>query len=68
MKPSEIIRFACGDCQIVFDLCVAPLSEWGEQPEIDNFSDIEPTCCPFCGVGELKKLHDRATARQPRSC
>jgi hypothetical protein len=30
MKPGETIRIACGDCQIVFDLCVAPTSEWAE--------------------------------------
>jgi hypothetical protein len=24
MKPGETIRIACGECKIVFDLCVAP--------------------------------------------
>ena len=51
MKPGETIRIACGDCKIVFDLCVAPTSEWAEDFEsaTGTISDIEPTCCPFCG-------------------
>jgi hypothetical protein len=65
MKPGETIRIACGECNIVFDLCVAPPSEWGEDfdSSTDTVNDIEPTCCPFCGAaaGELKDLHDRAT-------
>jgi hypothetical protein len=60
MKPGETIRFVCGDCQIVFDLNISPPSEWPEQLDLDNLDGIEPTCCPFCGAAELKKLHDRA--------
>jgi len=30
MKPGETIRFACGDCHIVFDITFAPSSEWAE--------------------------------------
>ena len=66
MKPGESIRFACGDCQVVFDICVAPTSEWAEalDLEADADNEFEPTCCPFCGahVCELKRLHDRADA------
>jgi hypothetical protein len=62
MKPGETIRFACGECQIVFDLNVSPPSDWAEQLELDDLGDIEPTCCPFCGAAasELRNLHDRA--------
>jgi hypothetical protein len=64
MKSCETIRFACGDCQAVFDLCLAPTSEWAENIDADAL-DIMPACCPFCGAaaGELKSLHDRADAR-----
>ena len=50
MKPGESIRFACGDCQVVFDICVAPTSEWAEalDLEADADNEFEPTCCPFC--------------------
>jgi hypothetical protein len=52
MKPGETIRIACGECKIVFDLCVAPTSEWAEDFEsaTGTINDIEPTCCPFCGA------------------
>ena len=62
MKPGETIRFACGECQIVFDLSVSPPSDWAEQLELDDLDDLEPTSCPFCGAaaGELRNLHDRA--------
>ena len=65
MKPGETIRIACGDCNIVFDLCVAPTSEWAEDFEsaTGTINDIEPTCCPFCGARELRSLHDRANCR-----
>jgi hypothetical protein len=56
----ETIRYACGDCQAVFDLCVAPLSEWAEIVDEDELTDFAPTCCPFCGSAELKMMHDRA--------
>ena len=50
MKPGESIRFACGDCQVVFDICVAATSEWAEalDLEADADNEFEPTCCPFC--------------------
>ena len=65
MKPGETIRIACGECKIVFDLCVARMSEWAEDFEsaTDTINDIEPTCCPFCVAGELRSLHDRADCR-----
>ena len=49
MKPGETIRIACGDCKIVFDLCVAPTSEWAEDFEsaTGTINDIEPTCRHF---------------------
>jgi hypothetical protein len=65
MKPGETIRFACGDCQIVFDLNISPPSEWPEHLELDDLGDIEPTGCPFCGAGELKPLHDRTALAGP---
>ena len=60
MKPNETIRFACGDCQIVFDICVAPGSEWADELEHDIEEVGEPTVCPFCGAVELKATHDRS--------
>jgi len=65
MKLGETIRFACGNCQIVFDLNISPPSEWPEQLELDHLDDMEPNCCPFCGAGELKHLHDRAALSGP---
>jgi hypothetical protein len=65
MKPGETIRFACEDCQVVFDLCVAPLAEWAEQIDENDieggFQIGEPVLCPFCGSSELKATHDSAT-------
>jgi len=51
MKPGETIRIACGECKIVFDLCVAPASEWAEDfnTSTEPVNDIEPTCCPLSG-------------------
>lgn len=61
VKPNETIRFACGECQVVFDLRVAPGSEWAEGiPEGgEPVKAVSLICCPFCGVGahELKMLH-----------
>jgi hypothetical protein len=65
MKPGEIIRLACSDCQIVFDLSISPASDWPEHLELDDLDDIQPTCCPFCGAAELKKLHDRPALAGP---
>lgn len=62
MRKSETIRFACGDCRIVFDLRVAPESEWAEHTDEDGLQEFAPPgCCPFCGSSELKALHDMPT-------
>ena len=60
MKASEVVRFHCGDCQIVFDLCVDHQreTEVTEGPPVIDFG--EPTCCPFCGAAELTPEHDTA--------
>jgi hypothetical protein len=67
--PANPIRFACGDCQVVFDMCVAPTSEWAEEIDEADFEggiDVgEPSVCPFCGAAELKPTHDRATQYTP---
>ena len=63
MNPGETVRFACGDCQIVFDLCVAPPSEWAEEFEEGTEPEEigKPILCPFCGDAELNPTHDRPT-------
>ena len=65
MKPSEFVRYCGDECLVVFDLCLAPRSEWPEEVEDDEdlSPDIEPSCCPFCGahVSQLRLLHDRPT-------
>ena len=33
MKEGETIRYRCYECQVVFDLCLAPESEWPEIQE-----------------------------------
>jgi hypothetical protein len=60
MRANEVVRFRCGDCQIVFDLCVdhERATEVVEGPPLTDFG--EPTCCPFCGAGELTTLNDQA--------
>jgi hypothetical protein len=67
MTPGETVRFACGDCGIVFDLGVAPVSEWAEEIDEADFDGPleagEPGVCPFCGAAELKPTHDRAAHR-----
>jgi hypothetical protein len=62
MKPNETIRFQCGDCQAVFDLCVDPVcaAEVAADLGVDAIDTPESTDCPFCGAGELKALHDPA--------
>jgi hypothetical protein len=45
MKHSENTRFECTECQITFDLCVAPPSECREQFEDMDDVDMSPTCC-----------------------
>jgi hypothetical protein len=64
MKPGETIRYACDECQVVFDLALAPTAEWVELQEEDQDSqDVPVHCCPFCGAWahELRELHDRPT-------
>ena len=64
MKPGEAIRYACDECQVVFDLALAPISEWAELQDADQGSQHIPVhWCPFCGAGlhELRELHDRPT-------
>ena len=59
MRISETVRIASGDYRIDFDLSVAPESEWAEQMDEDGLREVSPpSCCPFCGAGELKALHD----------
>ena len=66
MKPNETMRYACDDCQVVFDVAVAPVSEWAEAFDDDGTVDVgEPLCCPFCGANELKTVHDQATRSGP---
>jgi hypothetical protein len=66
MKPNQPIRFHCGDCQAVFDLCVD--SVWAALVAADlgtkTIDTPEASCCPFCGAGELKALHDPAIHKQ----
>jgi hypothetical protein len=62
MIPRETIRYACGECHLVFDLCLAPVEEWVETPDYD-LGDIAPSNCPFCCSSELSMLHDRAVTR-----
>lgn len=60
MKPGETVRFACDECQIVFDLTIAPSSEWVEQFDDNEHDDVEinPPCrCPFCNLSKLRPLH-----------
>jgi len=65
MRANEVVRFHCGDCQIVFDLCVDHVREIEvlEGPPVTGFG--EPTVCPFCGAGELTATHDRAILVAP---
>jgi hypothetical protein len=60
MKPNETIRFQCGDCWAVFDLSVDPVwaAEVAADLGVDTIETPEPSCCPFCGAGELQALHD----------
>jgi hypothetical protein len=61
MKPLETIRYACGECLVAYDVQLAPMSEWAEpdDPHAAGEIDYAPTCCPFCGSGDIKVLHDR---------
>jgi hypothetical protein len=58
MRPGENVRFACGECRIVFDISIAPeLADGSAIDEIDDWL----YCCPFCGIAELRQLHDTPT-------
>ena len=62
MNQREVVRLACDECHIVFDLCIAPLSEWVELLDDKDFEDTEieaPSRCPFCELSELRLVHDR---------
>ena len=60
MHVGQPIRFACGECQIAFDVTVAPFDEWREQMyEPGDDVDIGiPTFRRFCGVAELRPVSD----------
>ena len=47
MMPGETVRFTCGECNLVFDLCLAPQSEWPEIPKAGMEEEICATCCPI---------------------
>ena len=57
MRAGETIRFECEDCRFIFDLTIDSVreTEYIEEPEA---LDAEPSCCPFCGAGELRVVHD----------
>jgi hypothetical protein len=60
MRPNEPVRFVCGDCQIVFDLCVQGVRETEDTegaPPVPDFGEPSP-CCPFCGASELARMAD----------
>jgi hypothetical protein len=60
IKPLQTVRYGCYECMIVFDLAVAPPTEWVEQYEDEDGNiDTEPIMCPFCGSAELKPQHDQ---------
>jgi hypothetical protein len=67
MTLNEPVRFLCGDCQIIFDLCVVGVRETeyieGAPPVID-FSEPS-TVCPFCGANELTRLPDEPILTGP---
>ncbi|HZZ77568.1 MAG TPA: hypothetical protein VFE62_03560 [Gemmataceae bacterium] len=65
VKPGEPTRFVCGECQIAFDLTVAPFDQWREQfepgTEPDGELAVMPDAeCPFCGKRELRAHADPA--------
>lgn len=65
MKPNETVRFVCHECLTVFDICLAPPSEWPEADLEDNGSpiDIIVNACPFCGSADVKPKHDAPEIR-----
>ena len=70
MKANEVVRFRCGDCQIVFDLSIDHVREIDLPSEPPTTEFGEPVCCPFCGAGELAPLHGQAirVAAGPQRC
>jgi hypothetical protein len=63
MKPNEAVQFLCGDCQAIFELRFVTVRE--TEVVEDSGADIieagEPSCCPFCGACELKRLEPAAS-------
>ena len=59
MNPGETIRHACGDCQLVFDICLGRASE---PPTFRTrlADDVEPTVLPLLRSGRIED------AGQPR--
>jgi hypothetical protein len=60
MKGNETARFECGDCQIVFDHSLDLVREAVIEAElgIDALDDVQPICCPFRGVADIRATHD----------
>ena len=60
MRAHEVVRFHCGDCQIIFGLCIQGERETeyteGASP-IDDYGEPSPVC-PFCGANELARMPD----------
>jgi hypothetical protein len=67
MKAGQVVRYLCGECQVVFDLGVDHMREVDGYP-IPPDTDFSPTLCPFCGAGEheLKPLNDQPVQVSPR--
>ena len=63
MRANEPVRFHCGDCQIIFDLCVQGVRETEDAegaPLIEDYGEPS-SCCPFCGASELARLPGEPT-------
>jgi hypothetical protein len=65
MKPGETVRVACGECQVAFDITIAPRDEWRELPNDENEPDeectlMEDAACPFCSSYDLKMQADQS--------
>jgi hypothetical protein len=60
MRANEVVRFHCGDCQIIFDLSIQGVRETeyaeGAAP-IDDYGGPS-SVCPFCGASELAGMPD----------
>jgi hypothetical protein len=63
MKQNEPGRFLCGDCQAIFELRFVTVREieFVEDSGADTIEASEPSCCPFCGACELKRLEPAAS-------